>query len=54
MRTVTAVQNLLLNFQPNYNSNRQSQSQGVSNQLMFAQRGKMGDDKGETKEYKQK
>ena len=30
----------------------QSQSQGVSNQLVFSQRGKTGDDEGETKEDK--
>ena len=30
-RTVTAVHSLLLNYQPNYNSNRNSQSIGVSN-----------------------
>ena len=41
--TVIAVQSLLLNYQPNYNYNRQSQSNGISNQLMFAQRGKTGD-----------
>ena len=34
-RTVTEVQSLLLNYQHNYNSNRQSQSQGVSNQILF-------------------
>ena len=49
-RTVTAVQSLILNYQPNYNSNRNYQSNGVSNQLMFAQRGKTGDDKGDRKE----
>ena len=38
-RTVTPVQSLLLNYQPNYNSHRNSQSNRVSNQLMFAQRG---------------
>ena len=30
-RTVTVVKRLLLNYQPNYNYNRQSQSQGVIN-----------------------
>ena len=49
-RTVTAVQSLLLNYQPNYNSHRNSQSKGVCNQLMFAQRGKTGDDEGDGKE----
>ena len=48
-RTFTAVQSLLLNYQPNYNSNRNSQSNRVSNQLMFAQRGKTGDNEGERK-----
>ena len=43
-RTVTAVHILLLNYQPNYNYNTQSQYQGVRNQLMFMQRGKTGDD----------
>ena len=52
-RTVTAVQRKSLNYQPNYNSNRQFQSQGVSNQIMLAQRGKTGDDEGKTKEDKQ-
>ena len=41
-RPVTALQSLLLNYQPNYNSHRNYQSNGVSNQLMFAQRGKLG------------
>ena len=49
--TVTAVQIILLNSQPNYNYNRQYKSQGVRNQLMFAQRGKTGDDEGETKDH---
>ena len=53
-RTVTVVQILLLNYQPNYNSNRQSQSQGAVNQLMFTQRGKTKYDKGEVKEENQK
>ena len=52
-RTVTAVQSLILNYQPNYNSNRNSQSNGVSNHLMFAQRGKTGDDEGNRKEKEQ-
>ena len=51
-RTVTAVQSLLLIYQNNYNSNRQSKSQGFHNQLMFKQRGKNGDDEGETKDNK--
>ena len=45
-RTVTAVQVILLKYQPNYSSNRNYQSNGVRNQLMFAQHGKTGDDKG--------
>ena len=49
-RTVTAVKSLLLNYQPNYNSHRNYQSNGVSNQLMFAQRGKNGEDEGDGKE----
>ena len=48
-RAVTAVQRILLKYQPNYNSNRKYQSNGVRNKLMFAQRGKNGDDEGETK-----
>ena len=49
-RKVTAVQSLLLNYQPNYNSNRNYQSNGVRNQLIFVQRGKSGDNKGNRKE----
>ena len=45
-RTVTTVHSLLLNYQPNYNSNVNFQSNGVSTQIMFAQRGETGDDKG--------
>ena len=45
-RMVTAVQSLLLNYQPNYNSYRNSQSNGVSTQLICAQRGKTGEDEG--------
>ena len=41
-KTVTAIQILLLNYQPNYNSNINYQSNGVRNQLMFVQRGEMG------------
>ena len=48
-RKVTEVQSLLLNYQPNYNSNRSSQFNGVSNQLIFAQRGKTGDDEDDRK-----
>ena len=48
-RTVTAVQSLLLNYQPNYNSNGSSKYNRVSNQLMFAQRGKTGDGEGDRK-----
>ena len=40
--TNNAIQTLILNYQPTYNSNRQYQYQGVSNQLMFVQNGKPG------------
>ena len=53
-RTVTAVQSLLLNYQPNYNSHRNYQCSGVSNQLMFAQRGKTGDGEGDGKDKEQR
>ena len=53
-RTVTAVQSLLLKYQPNYNSNINSQSNGVSNHLMFAQRGKTGGNEGVGKEKEQR
>ena len=49
-RTVNAVQRLLLNYQHNYNSKRNSQSNGIRNQLMFAQQGKTGDEK-DNKKY---
>ena len=49
-RAVTAFHSLLLKYQPNYNSNKNYQSNGVSNQLIFAQRGKTGDEKGDGKE----
>ena len=52
-RTVTAVQSLILNYQTNYKSNRNPQSNRVSNHFMFAQRGKTGDDKGDRKEREQ-
>ena len=52
--TVTSAQSLLLRYQPNYNYNISSQSNGVSNQLMFAQRRKTGDDKGDRKEKEQR
>ena len=48
-RTVTAVQSLLLNYQPNYKSNINYQSEGVGNQLMFVQRRKNGDGEGDGK-----
>ena len=51
---MTAVQSLILSYQPNYNSNRNPQSNGVSNQLMFAQHGKTGDDEGDGKEKDQR
>ena len=53
-RTVTAVQSLYLNYQPNYNSHINSQPNGVINQLMFAQRGKTGDNEGDGKEKEQR
>ena len=53
-RTVTAVWSLLLNYQPNYNSRRNSQWNGVSNQLLFAQRRRTGDDEGDRKEKEQR
>ena len=46
-RTVTASQSLLLNYQHNYNSHINSQSNGVSNQIMFAQHGETGYNKGD-------
>ena len=49
-RMVTAVQSLLLNYQYSYSSHGNYQSNGVSNQLMFAQRGKTGDNEGDRKE----
>ena len=49
-RTVTVVHILLLNYQPSYKSNRNYQYNRVSKQLMFAQRGKTGDDEGDRKE----
>ena len=52
-RTVNAVQSLLLNHQPNNNSHRNSQFNGVSEQLMFAQNGKTGGDEDDGKEKKQ-
>ena len=39
-RIVITLQILLLNYQPNYNSNRNYQYNGVRNQIMFAQHGK--------------
>ena len=49
LRTLTAVQSILLNYLSNHNANRNSQSNGVRNQLMFAQCGKPGDDEGNGK-----
>ena len=49
-RTVAAVHSLLLKYQPNYNSNRDYQSNRVSNHLMFVQHRKTGDDKVDRKE----
>ena len=53
-RTVTEVHSLLLKYQPNYNYNGNSQSNGVRNQLMFAQHGKTGDNEGDVKEKEQR
>ena len=53
-RTTNALQSLLLNYQPNYYSHRNSQSNGVNNQLMFAQRGKTGEDEGDGKKKEQR
>ena len=53
-RMVTSVQSLLLKYQPSYNSHRNSQSNGVINQLIFTQRGKTGDNKGDRKEKEQR
>ena len=46
---LTAVQSLVLNYKPNYNSNGNYQSNMVGNQLMFAQRGKTEYDEGDGK-----
>ena len=48
-RTVATVHSLLLKYQPTYNFNIIDQSNGVRNQLMFAQGGKTGDNKGDGK-----
>ena len=48
------VQSLLLNYQTKYSSNKQSQYNCFTTQLIFAQRGKTGDDNGETKYKKEK
>ena len=53
-RTVNSVQSLLLNYQPNYNSNGNFEYNGVSNQIMFSQCGKTGDDEGDRKEKNQR
>ena len=53
-RTVTSVQSILLNYQPNYNSDRNSQSNGFISQLMFAHYGKTGDDEGDRKNKEQR
>ena len=52
--TATAEKSLILNFQPNYNSNRQHQSNGVRNKLILAQSEKTGEDEGKTKDEKRK
>ena len=48
-RKVTAVQILVLNYQPNSNSNRNFESNRVRKQIMFAQRGKTRYDEGNVK-----
>ena len=53
-RTVTSVQSLLLKYQHNYEYNINPQSNGVSNQLMFAQYGKTGDGEGDREEKEQR
>ena len=53
-RTVTVVHILLLKYQPNYKNNRNYQSNGVRNKLMFAQRRKTGDNEGNGKEKEQR
>ena len=45
---------ILLKYQPNYSSNRNYQSNGVRNQIMFAQHGKTGDGEGVGKEKEQR
>ena len=52
-RAVTTVHSPMLNYKPNYNSNRTFQPSGVSNQLMFAQRRKTGYNRYKRKEKKQ-
>ena len=52
-RTVITVQSILLNYQTNYKSNGNTETNGVSNQIMFAQRGKNGDGEGDGKEKDQ-
>ena len=53
-RTAAEVYNILLYYQHNYKYNSNSQSNGVRNQLMFAQYGKNGDGKGDRKEKKRR
>ena len=48
-RKVNSVQILLLNYQTNFSFNRNPHSKRVSNQFIFARRGKTGDDKGDGK-----
>ena len=40
--TVTTLHSLLLNYQPSYNSNINSQYNKVINQLIFTEHGKLG------------
>ena len=44
----------LLNYQPKYNSHRNSKSNGVSNQLILAKRRKTGDNEGDGRQKEQR
>ena len=49
-RTVTSAKSILLKYQPNYESNRNSQPNRVRNQIMFAQHRETEDGEGDGKE----
>ena len=51
---MTALHSLLLKYQPNYNFNRNFQSNRFRSHLIFAQHGKTGDNKGDRKEKDQR